>query len=137
MVLKLLGLGKKSEYFLEAPPATNGAEPKKADEPAPTPVKVEAPPKAEAADAQPVAAAENKAEAEPKVKKMKAVKSASPEAKSAPTPTVTAQPATKPAAVEMKNFATDGLMPMSMPRRRPGPSLDPFKDMARNVNPRK
>lgn len=139
MVLKLLGLGKKSEYFLEAPPANNGAEPAKAAEPTPAPVKEE-PPKAVAeAPAQPEVVAnavEKPAEAAPKTKKMKATKSASPEAKPAPAPAAV-KPAAKPAAPEVKNFATDGLMPLSAPRRRPGPSLNPFKDMAKDVTPRK
>jgi hypothetical protein len=38
---------------------------------------------------------------------------------------------------EVKNFSTDYLMtPSRVSRRRPGPSLSPFKDMAKETNPR-
>ncbi|MEM8505588.1 MAG: hypothetical protein AAF716_20850 [Cyanobacteria bacterium P01_D01_bin.1] len=38
---------------------------------------------------------------------------------------------------EVQNFATDYLMtPSRASRRRPGPSLSPFKDMAKEANPR-
>ena len=38
---------------------------------------------------------------------------------------------------EVKNFSTDYLMtPSRSRRRRPGPSLSPFKDMAKETNPR-
>lgn len=137
MVLKLLGIGKKSEYFLEAPPSSNGASSGKAPAPAEEPVK---PAEAAPAPAAPEAttngsAAPAAAPAQPAAKKVKKTKTEAPSA-AAPAQPVAAQPVAK-AAPEIKNFATNGLMPMNTPRRRPGPSLAMFKDMARDVTPRK
>lgn len=159
MVFKFLGKGKKSEYFLEAPPATNGTEPaakiankvaevadKVTDKVAEVADKVadkvtdnaSAPTKTE-----PVAngAAAPGTSETAKAKKFKKVKAAETKetTSAAPAPSAPAKPAAKPApaAPEVKNFATDYLMPSNMPRRRPGPSLSKFRDMARDVTPRR
>jgi hypothetical protein len=159
MVFKFLSKGKKSEYFLEAPPATNGAEPiaKVANKVAEVANKVtdkaaemahqvvdqvtdKATEAAPAAKPEPTAKAVVKAE--PKAKKIKKTKSA--DAKAA-TPSVDGQAvgdksvAAKPASTPepVKNFATDYLMPTNTPRRRPGPSLEMFKNMAKDVTPRR
>ncbi|MBF2072272.1 MAG: hypothetical protein IGS50_00695 [Synechococcales cyanobacterium C42_A2020_086] len=154
MVLKFLGLGKKSEYFLEAPPTeTNGAQPPAQAEPAPaTPEHIQmeapasAPAQSEAPAVAPVEAAEaaatptetpTEAPAKPKAKKLKKTKSAE-----AAAPATEAAPAPKAAPVApqpepAKTFATDFLLPSNTPRRRPGPSLDMFRTMAKDVKPRK
>ncbi|MBI4782441.1 MAG: hypothetical protein HY785_14160 [Oscillatoriophycideae cyanobacterium NC_groundwater_1537_Pr4_S-0.65um_50_18] len=141
MILKRLGIGKKSEYFLEA-------EPLSADETkAHTEAKVAAvpakAPDAPAADA-PAAAVSTPAKAKPteakpaeaKQKKLKKTKAADEPKASAPAPAPKAAPAPKPEPTVV-NFATDYLLTIGTPRRRPGPSLDSFKDMAKQVNPRK
>lgn len=150
MVLKFLGIGKKSEYFLEAEPlSSNGSEPaQKAEdsakteaepakpEPAPSP---ETPPSAATGTPAPAASAKATATATEQSKnpfkssKDKKAKQTAPKAEpaaTAPTPETNSKPQT-PAT-----FATNHLMPGNTPRRRPGPSLDPFKDMARQVNTR-
>ncbi|MCU0526459.1 MAG: hypothetical protein MUF72_16730 [Elainella sp. Prado103] len=149
MVLKLLGLGKKSEYFLEAPPAANGAESTGAEKVKEVAKVVEqavektvekvvdtaekvADTAADAVEAiKPAETASVKASAK-KMKKSKVAEAEKPAP--APAPVVKSAPAPAPTVT---NFATDGLMPMNMPRRRPGPSLNMFKDMARDVTPRK
>lgn len=142
MVLKFLGLGKKSEYFVEAEPSsTNGSEPPKATSAA----EVKAP---EAADTEnsnavvpaPQAAAANsnaagnskKVKAENTAGNSRKVKTEAETASVAATPTAPISSAT-PSQPAVKNFATDHLMPMPTSRRRPGPSLNPFKDMAKQV----
>lgn len=168
MVFKFLGKGKKTEYFLEAPPANNGADSlakmthkvaevadkvadtvtdkvaevakvadKVADEVVEkvTDVVAKVPSPSEAAKAVESAAADAKAKAK-KFKKTKAKdeKAAKP-VETAPSVQAVAMSAPQPEPV--KNFATDFLMPASTPRRRPGPSLDMFRDMAKDVTPRK
>lgn len=161
MVFKFLGKGKKSEYFLEAP-ATNGAEPaakiankiaevadkvtdKVAEVADKVADKVTDQAKTESASApakpEPVANGAVPGTSETaKAKKLKKVKTTETKetTSAAPTP---AKPAAKPAPAAapepVKNFATDYLMPSNMPRRRPGPSLSKFRDMARDVTPRR
>ncbi|HEY9627269.1 MAG TPA: hypothetical protein V6C84_08200 [Coleofasciculaceae cyanobacterium] len=132
MILKRLGIGKKSEYFLEAEPLSADetkahTEAKVAAVPAKAP---DAPAEVKPAEAKPVEAKP----AEAKQKKLKKTKAAEEPAASAPAPK--AAPAPKPAPTVV-NFATDYLLTIGTPRRRPGPSLDSFKDMAKQVNPRK
>lgn len=138
MVLKFLGIGKKSEFFLEAPPADSqpAAKTEAANPAAPEPSHVDA--KAVLA---PVA--EKISEATSKVKKtLKEVnveKKAKAEKggaeKNGAAPTAPAAPAPKPEPT-LTNFATT-LQVNNTPRRRPGPSLNMFKDMAKQVNSRK
>jgi hypothetical protein len=159
MVLKFLGIGKKkSEFVLEAPPVDSptGSQPAAKAKPDPTPAK---PAHVEAVAAPAVektiektvetngkkpaksgktlkeANAEKRAKAE---QKAQAGKKAQPEKKAAE---VKAAPAAPPAPAPkaeptITNFATT-LQPNSTPRRRPGPSMNMFKDMAKQVNPKK
>lgn len=165
MVFKFLSRGKKSEYFLEAPPETqsdtNGsapaakvAEAKKAvgktlaeaQKVAEAKVDQLQDAAAKVADAVEDKVAEVK-EAAPKA--VKAVEAKAPEAKTkkfkktktseaAAKSEASAKPApAKVKAEPVKNFATDFLMPDTMPRRRPGPSMDTFRNMAKDVTPRR
>jgi len=113
-VFKLFGLGKKSEYFLEADAATSAPAPAKAPVPAKmtkAETKTETPaPKPEA----PAAASTNG-----KVEK--------------PAPTVAAATPVAAAEPQIKNFATNYSTNGTSSRRRPGPSLNPFLDMAKQM----
>ncbi|MBW4466230.1 MAG: hypothetical protein KME07_12450 [Pegethrix bostrychoides GSE-TBD4-15B] len=150
MVFKFLnkGKGKKSEFFLEAPPLSHEAEAKlaevkhiveaKVDELKETAVKVTdaIEEKIEQKVDRSALAQDIKAKVAPeaKTKKFKNAKAAEAEtAESKAARRIVAQPAPEP----VKNFATDFLMPSATPRRRPGPSLDMFRDMAKDVNPRR
>lgn len=116
MVLKNL-FGKKSEYFLEFEEAkgTGSATTAPAEPPAPV-----APAVAET----PATPVKSK-----KAEKTSAPKAAAPKAKkseSAPAPAAApAQP-----AAPVGGFATEYLMPGPTPRRRPGPNMKTFLDMA-------
>ena len=158
MVLKFLGLGKKSEYFLEAEPQpSNGSEPTaKVESPKTKPApatNAKAKEKSEdakssastkvaavATEATAAAAKATEALATKVTQTTKSKKATKPEAKqeTAPekvvTPVVKVDTTTKPATA---TFASDNLLPANTPRRRPGPSLDMFKEMARQVNTRK
>jgi len=132
-MLKNLFGGKKSNFYLELK-ETDGEQPAAVTAEAPAPV-VEAPaPTAEPAPVAPAPAAEP-AKAEKKAKKtsVKKEKKAKEAQVSAPAP-VAATPA-QPAKVEPKEveFATKYLISPSLSRRRPGPSLNGFKDMARKA----
>lgn len=151
MFLKRLGIGKgegkkKSGYFLEAPEAAKEAlsDAKAALEKPAEALKAVAEKPAEAFKAvkealtpTPEVTANGAAEAAPKEKKFKKTKSKSDDApQAAPVaPAPKAMPA--PAAPATANFATEHLLPKNTPRRRPGPSLDMFKDMAKQVSPRR
>lgn len=136
---KLVGLGKKSEYFLEAEPAGQVAAPAAPLAAATKPSSVNNKAATNGgAIAAPVALAVaettssngNVAATKKKVSK----KSAQTETAegTAPTPVATAAPAT-PADV---TFAPNYLMTANSRsgRRRPGPSMNQFRDMARQVN---
>lgn len=143
MVLKFLGKGKKSEYFLEAPPSTNGAEPPKAPEAkaadAPAPLKAVSEALAPAKELVSNGAAEAVEATKTQTKKIKKSKSteAKESAPAAPAPAAVKPAASVPQPEPVKNFATDHLMPPNMPRRRPGPSLDMYRNMAKDVTPKK
>jgi hypothetical protein len=117
-VLGIFGIGKQSEYYLEADEANTGNQ----------------------SQEQPQAAAQ---EAKPAAKPAAQESAPAPAAKSeapASTSQSTEAPAPKPVPVEPKpepvgNFATDYLIAPSanMGRRRPGPSLSPFKDLAKEM----
>ena len=139
MILKRLGIGKKSEYFLEAPPLSHDESQANAKiNPQPQPAKSE--PTAAVitpADVKAAQIAESPTAAEPTAqpatskKKSKQTKSAGNEPRTAPK-----IEASKPEPATV-NFATEYLIPKNTPRRRPGPSLDMFKDMAKQVNSQK
>ena len=84
-------------------------------------------------------AAEKKASKKKSTKKKSAKKGKTPQTKAAPA--VAAQSQRPPAKIrepipsnpEVPNFATDYLMTPSQSRRRPGPSLKGFKEMASQV----
>jgi hypothetical protein len=123
---KLLGLGKSSEYFLEAEPSSSAA--------AAAPVAEAAPATTEAPVAAPAPAAAVAAVAPPATdvtSNGKAPAAAAP----APVPTAKPTPEDKPAADQTfaPNFVV--LSSSRSGRRRPGPSLNPFLDMARQVRP--
>lgn len=156
MFLKRLGIGKgegkkKSGFFLEAPEAAKEAlsDAKAALEKPTEALKAAAEKPAEAFKAvkealtpTPEVTANGAAEAAPKEKKFKKTKSKSDDApqaaasQAAPVvPAPKAMPA--PAAPATATFASEHLLPKNTPRRRPGPSLDMFKDMAKQVSPRR
>ncbi|MGC9527876.1 MAG: hypothetical protein ACP5D7_20260 [Limnospira sp.] len=124
---KLLGLNKKSDYYLELDEAKgNGSAPPKAEPKpeAPKAEKVEAP-KAEKKT-------QKTAKKAPKAEKAPAAPAAVP-SKPAPEPPPLNQ-GLSPTPAGM-TFATDYLLPKATPtRRRPGPSMNLFKDMARQVS---
>lgn len=119
---KVLGLGKKSEFFLEAEPSSSAA-----TEPAASPTTTTA--------AAPAAASAtvttNGKVAEP----VKTVAAATPAVTPAPTPAAT--PAAAAASASNGTFAPNFLLGNSQgSRRRPGPSMNPYLDMAKQVKPR-
>jgi hypothetical protein len=137
MVLKFLGIGKKSEFYLEAPPADPAADSQpaakaKLAEPtpaaaAPEPAHLEAVAAVESNGKKPALSGKTLQEA----KAEKKAKTEKTEVKPAPA----APPAPKAEPVST-NFATT-FQPNATPRRRPGPSMNIFKDMAKQVNPKK
>jgi hypothetical protein len=134
MILKRLGIGKKSEYFLEAEPLSPDEMKAHTESVASAPVKTAVPvvvSESSAAEPSPETIKPAKT-TQKKVKKAKAEDSAA--LSSAPS---VPKPAPKPEPIVV-NFATNYLLQQTnTPRRRPGPSLDMFKDMAKQVNSRK
>ncbi|MFQ3617542.1 MAG: hypothetical protein SNJ57_08995 [Cyanobacteriota bacterium] len=123
---KLLGLGKSSEYFLEAEPSNN-------DTPA-APVAAAAPTKPEAPATAPAPAAAVATVAPPATDVTTNGKApATPAAAAASAPK--SMPEAAPASDQ--TFAPNFVLLSSSRsgRRRPGPSLNPFLDMARQVRP--
>jgi cytoskeletal protein RodZ len=117
-IFGIFGLGKKSEYFLEADNSESSSKPQ----------------------AQPQAAAKEEKPAAPAAKESAPAPAAATKAEAPAADQAKATPAPKPVPVEPKpepvgNFATDYLMAPSanMGRRRPGPSLSPFKDLAKDM----
>jgi cytoskeletal protein RodZ len=133
-LFSLVGIGKKSEYFLEYKDenAQSGA-----NLPAPS-----TPAKLETAKAEPSKADSAKAMAsQAKSANQKSVKPESLNGK-APATTAAPAPAPQPVAVASKTepgqtFAPNFLITPSSNngRRRPGPSLNRFMDMAKQVRP--
>lgn len=115
----LVGLGKKSEFFLEADDDDSDSLPA-----------AQAAPKAQpaAAQAEPVAAAPAKASAKTSTKAPAKAKAS----EKAPAPAAPAEPVpTAFASIYLTSVGT------TMPRRRrPGPSLSPFLEMAKQVKAR-
>ena len=116
-MLKNLFGGKKSDFYLELK-ETDGEQKATATTAAAAPV-VEA--------AAPVAEKKTK---KTSVKKEKQVKETPAAPVSAPAPVAATNGKVEPQEVE---FATKYLITPSMSRRRPGPSLNGFKDMARKA----
>ena len=116
-MLKNLFGGKKSDFYLELK-ETDGEQKATATTAAAAPV-VEAP--------APVAEKKTK---KTSVKKEKQVKETPAAPVSAPAPLAATNGKVEPQEVE---FATKYLITPSMSRRRPGPSLNGFKDMARKA----
>jgi outer membrane biosynthesis protein TonB len=136
MVLKFLGI-KKTEYFLEAEPQSpNGSEPATKEQsqeepvakPTPDPVEAEAPPTPAANKV-----TEPAKTAKAKTKKEKKAKSETPAVEVIETTPQEAKAEIASLPASSTNFATDHLIPVNTPRRRPGPSLDLYKDMARQM----
>ncbi len=140
MIGKVFGFGKKSDYFLELDEAqgTGSAAPAKpvATQTAPVEAAVEAPAKKEEQPKKAQKKVSKKAQPAPKEAKEQA--KATIEAISVSTPkeppSLNNGLQTTPAGM---TFAPDYLMskPTSS-RRRPGPSMNMFKDIARQVKPR-
>ena len=119
----LVGLGKKSEFFMELDESDSSAQPAAALT-APAEVKSAAPAKA-------VTPAPAKAPAKASAK---AAPKAPAKAAPAPAPVATAPAEPAPTAFASTYLTTVGT---SLPRRRrPGPSLSPFLDMAKQVKTR-
>ena len=117
-IFGIFGIGKQSEYYLEADDADGGSKPQEQPQAA---VKKEKP----AAPSQ----ASTPAPA-------KATKSQAPAEKAKPKAAPVAQPVpVQPKPEPVGNFATDYLIVPSSTsgRRRPGPSLSSFKDLAKDM----
>lgn len=112
-ILGVFGIGKKSEFFMELDESAAPAE----------------------APAQPVAA--QPAAAQPAAAPTKApTEVAAQPAVASPAPAPAAPQVAKPAE-PVPSFAANYLVGSTMPRRRrPGPSLSPFMDMAKQVKAR-
>jgi len=138
MVFKFLNKGKKSEFFLEAPPLSHEADPaaKLADVKKVAEAKVSELKETVAK----VADAVEETVAQPERTKAKKVKKTNVEPETTSSPAASAKvenPKAKPVAEPPKTFATDFLMPSNTPRRRPGPSLKMFQDMAKDMTSRR
>ncbi|MGK7954207.1 MAG: hypothetical protein AB4063_02920 [Crocosphaera sp.] len=129
MLKKLLGGGKKKEFFLELDEANSvpASEPKM-ETPAPEAVATPAPEVVE----EPAPAKKAK-----KTSIKKAAKKEQPKTEIVPTaPALTNSQVGKKEEPTETGFATKFYM-MSTPRRRPGPSLNNFKEMASQVKVRR
>ncbi|PSR19488.1 hypothetical protein C8255_01975 [filamentous cyanobacterium CCP3] len=124
----LVGLGKKSEFFMELDEADDGSQPAIAPSaPAPAP------------KAEPAAAAKSPAEAAAKTSAKSETKTPAKTQTKPAAQKETKAPAAAPAEPVPTGFASNYLTSVgtSMPRRRrPGPSLSPFMDMAKQVKAR-
>ncbi|WOB43448.1 hypothetical protein HNI00_09975 [Thermoleptolyngbya oregonensis NK1-22] len=125
---KLLGLGKSSEYFLEAEPSSSAAAAAPVAEAAPatTEAPVAAPAPAPAAAVAAVAPPATDVTSNGKAP-----------AAAAPAQVPAAKPTPEAAPAADQTFAPNFVVLSSSRsgRRRPGPSLNPFLDMARQVRP--
>ena len=135
-IAKVFGLGQKGDFYMELDESG-----------APTPATSVAP-----NNAAPVAADNNsqKVKARGKASKAAAAAKLKEAAPSSSAPVTSTAPKAKtavtapkseavPAAPKLTNFATDYLVNPKLnraPRRRPGPSVSPFKDMAKQLGRR-
>ena len=124
-MLKNLFGGKKSDFYLEL--KENDGEQKATATTAAAALVVEAPTSAVESAAAPVA---EKKTQKTSIKKEKQVKETPAAPVSAPAPLAVTNGKVEPQEVE---FATKYLITPTMSRRRPGPSLNGFKDMARKA----
>ncbi len=123
----LVGLGKKSEFFMELDEAVEAASSNLAA------IAPGAP--APAAQVEPAAAAKPPAKAEAKPSAKAQTKPSAKKETKAPAPALAAAPAEPVPTGFASNYLTS--VGTSMPRRRrPGPSLSPFMDMAKQVKAR-
>jgi hypothetical protein len=122
-IFKIFNIFKKSEYYLEAPESPS-------DLPAASAVKAEAPKaQAPAPEAKPAKAAKAaKAATNGKVEQPAATVAAAEPVKVAPATAPAAKP--EPVTLFAPNFLGTA---SSAGRRRPGPSLSPYMDMAKKV----
>ncbi|WP_199312042.1 hypothetical protein [Phormidium tenue] len=119
----LVGLGKKSEFFMELDESDNSAQPAAA---------LTAP--AEAKSTAPAKAVTPAAAKAPAKASAKAAPKAPAKVAPAPAPVATAPAEPAPTAFASTYLTTVGT---SLPRRRrPGPSLSPFLNMAKQVKTR-
>jgi hypothetical protein len=122
-ITKLLGLGQKSEYFLEADDE-KGRTPATPEPQLQTTQKIEAPAPA-AKETVELEVPATSASLNGKVEVSKEAFAAAPE-----------NPAPIPEEPAVKTFAPNFLVGTTPSRRRrPGPSLTPFLDMAKNMKP--
>ncbi|MEG3435820.1 hypothetical protein V0288_01695 [Pannus brasiliensis CCIBt3594] len=124
MLNKIFGK-KETKFFLELKDTDGGKPATKTETPAPA---VEAP----AAEAPAAEAPAPAPTAKKGVSKKTSVKKAEPKAAPAPAPAPTASTNGKVEPKEVE-FATKYLITPPASRRRPGPSLNQFKDMARTA----
>lgn len=136
-IAKLFGLGSKSDYYLEiddAKAGTSAPEVKQGTQK--EAMATEASPAASSASTSSASAPSTPASATTSVdlaakpERSEAARSAAPVASPA-----VAKASQNGKAVSTATFAPDNLLPLASTggRRRPGPSLSPFKDMARQV----
>lgn len=133
MLKKLFGGGDKKEFFLELDEANGvpASEPK-VETPAP---EAEKPPEPQAETPQPEVVEEPAPAKKKSVKKVG--KKEEPKTEIVPTsPALSNAQAPKKEEPKEVEFATKFYM-VSSPRRRPGPSLNPFKEMASQVKVRR
>ncbi|MBE9159420.1 hypothetical protein IQ265_21685 [Nodosilinea sp. LEGE 06152] len=128
----LVGLGKKSEFFMELDEADDSSQPAIAPS-APAPAAKAEPAAVTKAPAK--AAAKAPAKAETKASAKTQAKPTAKKETKAPVPALAAAPAEPVPTGFASNYLTS--VGTSMPRRRrPGPSLSPFMDMAKQVKAR-
>ncbi|MEM1367602.1 MAG: hypothetical protein AAGG02_06180 [Cyanobacteria bacterium P01_H01_bin.15] len=139
MILKKLFGGDGKFYMeLDEKEESKASTPAPAEEIKPLEAVTEAPAPAKSEKPAPPAV-ESKSEPAPKAKpaKAKKVKEAEPAPQAEPEPQPEPVPETlaAPPAPALVNFAaTDLMAELPKPRRRPGPSMGMFKDMARDLN---
>lgn len=126
-IAKVFGLGKKGDFYMELDESAAPTQEAPAVAPQPEPaVTNNKPQKVKAAKKASKAALNGKVPAESVV---------APSGAPAETPVAPPKPEV-PATPGVTNFATDYLVNPKLnrsPRRRPGPSISPFKDMAKQV----
>jgi hypothetical protein len=129
-ILGVFGVGKKSEFFLELDEADSGAKGDAASEGTAAPASATAP---QATPSQASAPAKSSSSAP---EKTAPAPQQQPKPAAEPAPLVTSAAKTAKPAPDAGTFATDYLVNPKLStggRRRPGPSLSPFKDLARQV----
>lgn len=131
-ILKIFGIGKKGEFYMELDEANAPAsEPAKAESKASKPAEKPAAEPAMATATQEKAPQETAKAPEPRVISQNTAAGNPVQSK----PVVE----TKSKVSAVTNFATDYLVNPKLnnsPRRRPGPSVSPFKDMVREMSKR-